>query len=531
MAGALESVWDASEFVPHGVCLLWRPDILALHVGADSLIGLSYFSIPLALLYFVHRRRDIAFGWVAVLFAVFILACGTTHFFNIWTLWNADYVTEAVIKGFTALVSLLTAVTLWLLMPRLLALPSPRQMAEANEALQREIEIRRQAEQRYSGFFNNLGEALFIVSVRPDGQFVYDAINPALARVTGLDPERLRGRLVTEALDPSLAGDILPRYTECRDGGVPVDYEETLDLPAGRRVFHTVLVPVRDADGRVSQILGSGRDVTERKRFQEDLVQTTKMATLGTLAAGMAHEMSQPLNVIRLWIENALDRLRAGATDPVRLERTMTLVIEQTERMGKLIDHVRTFGRRDGGGQCDFAPAGSVRSAVDLVRHQYGLENIDLREELPPQAVTGGAAELVVRGRPLQLEQVVLNLLANARDAVLARRAAGDEAAGRIEVAVRDDATLGVAVIQVTDDGGGIDPAILPRIFDPFFTTKDVGKGSGLGLSIGYGIIDSMNGRIEAVNVELGGGRRGVRFTITLPVQPLAPQDRELSHA
>lgn len=523
MAVGLDSVWDANGFVPHGVCLLWRPDVLALHVAADTLIGLSYFSIPLALLYFVLRRRDVAFGWVAVLFALFIVACGTTHLFSVWTLWNADYVIEGMIKAATALVSLLTAVTLWVLMPRLLALPSPRQMAEANDALQREIEIRRQAEQRYAGFFNNLAEALFIVAVRPDGQFAFDAINPAHARATGLDPERLRGRLITEVLSRPVADSVIARYEDCRLGGVPVDYEETLDLPAGRRVFHTVLVPVSGADGRIVQILGSGRDITDRKRFQEDVIQTTKMATLGTLAAGMAHEMSQPLNIIRLWTENTLNRLRAGSADAVRLERTMTLVIEQTERVGRLIDHVRTFGRRDGGGQCNFVPADSVRNAVDLVRHQYGLENIDLREEV---AVVSGA----VRGRPFQLEQVMLNLLSNARDAIMARRAAGDEA-GRIEVAVRDDETSGVAVIQVTDDGGGVDPLILPRIFDPFFTTKDVGKGSGLGLSIGYGIIDSMNGRIEAVNVELDGGRRGVRFTITLPVQPLSSQDRELSHA
>ncbi len=523
MAAGLESMWDASGFVPHGVCLLWRPDVLALHVAADTLIGLSYFSIPLTLLYYVHRRRDIAFGWVALLFALFIVACGTTHFFSVWTLWNADYVAEGVIKAVTALVSLLTAVTLWLLMPRLLALPSPRQLAEVNAALQREIEVRRQAEQRYAGFFNNLAEALFIVSVQPDGSFAFDATNPAHARVTGLDPDHLRGRRIEESLAPAIRDAVVARYAECRDGGVPIDYEETLDLPTGRRVFHTVLVPVHAPDGKVVQILGSGRDITDRKRFQDDLIQTTKMATLGTLAAGMAHEMSQPLNVIRLWTENTLNRLRTGGPDPARLEHAMTLVIEQTERMGKLIDHVRTFGRRDGGGQRRFAPDDSVRNAVDLVRHQYGLEDIDLREDI---AVVSGA----VRGRPFQLEQVVLNLLSNARDAILARRAAGG-AAGRILVTVRDDETLKLVLIQVADDGGGIDSVVLPHIFDPFFTTKDVGQGSGLGLSIGYGIIESMSGRIEAINTELETGRRGVRFTITLPVQPISAQDRELSHA
>ena len=98
-------------------------------------------------------------------------------------------------------------------------------------------------------------------------------------------------------------------------------------------------------------------------------------------------------------------------------------------------------------------------------------------------------------------------------------------------VVVSDDSDGQNVAIQVTDDGGGIAPSVLPQIFDPFFTTKEVGKGAGLGLSIGYGIIDGMGGRIDARNVDLERGRRGVRFTITLPSQPVSSSDRELSHA
>ncbi|PWC32435.1 ATP-binding protein [Azospirillum sp. TSO35-2] len=523
MALGLDELLDTSGFIPHGVCLLWRPDILALHVGSDILIGLSYFSIPLALIYFVQRRRDLAFGWVAQLFALFIVACGSTHFLSVWTLWSADYVVEGVVKLITAFASLATAAALWWLMPRLLALPSPAQLERSNAALEREIAVRRQMELRYSSFFNNLAEALFIVEVRPDGQFVYEAINPALARATGLDAERLRGQPVDDALSPEVASAVLSRYVQCRDGGDSIDYEETLSLPVGERVFHTMLVPVKDADGRVIQILGSGRDVTERKRLQEEMVQTSKLATLGTLAAGMAHEMSQPLNVIRLWTENTLTRLREGVADAARTERALSLVIEQTERMAKLIDHVRAFGRRDGGGTQLFLPGDSVHNAIDLVRHQYSLENIEI-------TTTSTTSGLPVSGRPLELEQVVLNLFSNARDAINAQRAAG-RTSGRIMVAVVDDIDTHSTVIQVTDDGGGIAPAVLPQIFDPFFTTKEVGKGSGLGLSIGYGIIDRMGGRIEPHNIDLGGGRRGVRFTITLPSQPVPSRDWELSHA
>ncbi|MBY6263309.1 PAS domain S-box protein [Azospirillum sp. 412522] len=523
MALGLDELLDTGDFVPHGVCLLWRPDILMLHVASDMLIGLSYFSIPVALTYFVIRRRDMAFGWMALLFALFIIACGTTHFLSVWTLWNPDYGLEGLVKLVTAFASLATAAALWWLMPRLLALPSPRELEASNRALAQEVATRREMESRYSSFFTNLAEALFIVRVEPDGDFAFEAINPALARATGLDPERLRGKRVGDALGPEVAEAVIPRYTLCRDRGESIDYEEMLDLPVGQRVFHTVLVPVKDAAGRVIQILGSGRDVTERKRLQEEVVQTSKLATLGTLAAGMAHEMSQPLNVIRLWTENTLARLQENLLEPARAERALKLVIEQTDRMGKLIDHVRTFGRRDGGGMRAFHPAHCVQSAVELVRHQYELEDIEIVE-------SATSAQLSVTGRPLELEQVILNLFSNARDAIIALRANGGMA-GRIMVAVSDDRDGQNVVIQVTDDGGGIDSSVLPRIFDPFFTTKEVGKGSGLGLSIGYGIIDGMGGRIEARNVDLQSGGRGVRFTITLPSQPVSSADREFSHA
>lgn len=404
-------------------------------------------------------------------------------------------------------------------------------MAEANAALHREIEVRRRAEQRYAGFFNNLAEGLFVITVLPDGRFAFDTLNPAHARATGIDPDTIRGRLVSEAVPPATAQAVIERYSACVAAGEPIDYEETLDLPVGRRVWHTVLVPVRDGGGRIVQILGSARDITDRKRLQEELVQTSKLATLGTLAAGMAHEMSQPLNIIRIWAENALLRLRDGEVDKARLDKVLTIVADQTERMGRIIDHMRTFSRRDGGGTQLFDPAESVRAAVELIAHQFALENVEVVTDIE----TGRA---VTRGRPLQLEQVIINLLSNAHDAIVERRAGAAGGTndppggnGRIEVHARVGTDAGTTVITVTDDGGGIDPEVLPRIFDPFFTTKEVGKGAGLGLSIGYGIIDSMNGRIEATNLDHGDGRRGVRFTITLPVSRPSATEMERTHA
>ena len=136
---AIASEFLPSDLSPHGFCLAWDPALLRLHVASDAAIALSYYSIPLALAYFAMRRRDLAFSWVFCLFAFFILACGTTHVLDIWTLWNADYATQGVVKAVTAAASVLTASLLWPLIPKLLSLPSPAALRAANDRLSEEI--------------------------------------------------------------------------------------------------------------------------------------------------------------------------------------------------------------------------------------------------------------------------------------------------------------------------------------------------------------------------------------------------------
>lgn len=141
----IRQLLESENLSPHGICLLWRPELLWTHAISDALIGLAYFSIPVALATFVSRRPDVAFTWVFWAFAAFILACGTTHFFSIWTLWFPDYGAEALIKAVTAAASVATAIALWPLLPQAMALPSPGQLREANSILERRIAERDEA--------------------------------------------------------------------------------------------------------------------------------------------------------------------------------------------------------------------------------------------------------------------------------------------------------------------------------------------------------------------------------------------------
>ncbi len=149
-------LFSSDGFMPHGHCYLWNPGVLWLHIVSDALITLAYFSIPFTLIYFVRKRQDLAFNWMFVCFAVFIVACGTTHLMEIWSVWHPTYWLSGVIKALTALASVPTAILLVRLVPKALALPSPEHLRRANEDLKREIDERKEALEQIQQLNNEL---------------------------------------------------------------------------------------------------------------------------------------------------------------------------------------------------------------------------------------------------------------------------------------------------------------------------------------------------------------------------------------
>ena len=132
--------------MPHGHCYLWQPGLVWLHILSDACIALAYYSIPITLVYFVQKRKDLPFDWIFWLFGAFIVACGTTHLMEVWTLWHPTYWLSGTLKAFTALISLYTALELIPLVPQLLALPSPAQLEATNQELRNQIAERERAE-------------------------------------------------------------------------------------------------------------------------------------------------------------------------------------------------------------------------------------------------------------------------------------------------------------------------------------------------------------------------------------------------
>jgi hypothetical protein len=151
MMDRIEHFLSTASFMPHGMCYLWQPGVLGLHVVADSLITLAYFSIPFTLLYFVRKRGDLQFSWIFVCFAVFIIACGTTHLMEILTIWHPVYWISGGIKALTALASVPTAILLVKLVPVALRVPSPAALQKANLQLEREATERKRGPSNQRG--------------------------------------------------------------------------------------------------------------------------------------------------------------------------------------------------------------------------------------------------------------------------------------------------------------------------------------------------------------------------------------------
>jgi C4-dicarboxylate-specific signal transduction histidine kinase len=260
-----------------------------------------------------------------------------------------------------------------------------------------------------------------------------------------------------------------------------------------------------DSRKAMIHIMGDLRETAqELQDKQEQLVQAGKLATLGELTTGVAHELNNPLNNIGLFIGNVVDRIALGEHDADRLVTDLERAMVQVRKATEIITHLRTFGRPASVTFERVDVADVIERSLSLVQEQMRLRGI---------AVTAGGAEgLVVLGNPIQLEQVFINLLTNARDAL--------EGVERKEVSIDTRLLDDQVRITFSDTGPGIEEGNEQRIFDPFFTTKEVGAGTGLGLSITYSILQDHGGQIWVERRPDG----GAVFQVELPV---APPDEE----
>ena len=327
----LWNLLSTDGMMPHGHCYLWEGKLVSLHVISDSLIALAYFSIPLTLLHFLRKKKDVPFNWIFLAFGIFILACGTTHVMEIWNVWNAAYWLAGLIKALTAAASVSTAVALIWIVPQALALRTPEELERVNRRLEREINDRKIAEhevrtlnvqlekrvveptseftqanaalkqeiatrmQAEEGLASERNLLRTLIDSLPDVIFTKDLqgrfviFNSALLRLVGASTElELAGRTDFDVFPADLAELYHRDDMRVLTSGEPIFNREepSVTKDGDHRWYLTIKVPFRNQAGQLAGLIGVSRDITERKRIEEEL-RSSRQKLAGVIGSAM----------------------------------------------------------------------------------------------------------------------------------------------------------------------------------------------------------------------------------------------------
>jgi PAS domain S-box-containing protein len=386
---------------------------------------------------------------------------------------------------------------------------------------------------RYQTLFEQASDA--ILTVRMDG--VIDAANQAVENLTGYLKTELVGASI-DVLIPVPKLENLTQKSSVRSRAIsremlltPGTYEDVVVLRKDHYCQFVDFTVRKVAQGDSYFILAMFRDVTEKKRMerelitkhtemleayrqlerknaelqamQETLVQSGKLAALGELAAGIAHELNQPLTGIRGYAQElqelAMPVLQGSAVEN-ESAASLREIISNVDKMTAIIGYLRSFVRKSTESYEFTQVHHAIDEALKMLSRQFASRGIRVEREFDPSLPE-------VYANPLQLEQVFINLATNARDAI--------EAAGRGSGTIWISTRLNGEMVEISfrDDGAGMNDKTKTKVFNPFFTTKEVGKGMGLGMSLSYGILSKLQGSI-VVESELG---KGAAFLIRIP--------------
>ncbi len=319
--------------------------------------------------------------------------------------------------------------------------------------------------------------------------------NRALAELKGLHPRELVGRRCYEALYGRQSPCVPCPVTRVLETGR--EAREEPETRRGGRVFTFRAYPLEVTDGEVVTVIAYARDVTRERELARRLERNEKLMSLGQIAAGIAHEINNPLTAVSSYAQLLSLRLK----DPRAVESAKRIE-EGIQRIHRLVRNLMSFVRPESESLYPLDLNEVVRDTLSFSRYDVTRGQVELVEDLAPALPR-------VLGAKEQLEQVLLNLLSNARDAV----------AGRGTIVVRTWADDGCVHLEVQDDGVGIPPEHRDKIFEPFFTTKPPGKGTGLGLFVAAGIARRHNGDLQVESLP----GRGTRARLSLPVFPPEP--------
>ena len=382
------------------------------------------------------------------------------------------------------------------------------------EGLTREITAQRMAFEEISqdaALFESFASSvdLGLGIAKPDGEEIF--ANTRIEELTGVSPATSGNTNVLQRMPPQILELAQEVISAALEGETP-EARDVLVSVDGKKVWRSFsFFLLRPNPTDPPYICTTVQDIHARKIQEAQLIQSSKLASVGELAAGVAHEINQPLNALRLQITNLAKHLERSGGLSEKISTSLKRMDAQVERAGVIVEQLLLFGRdaTDEDNSCE--PMTAVDNVRQLVEQTlrvaditFDVKNLNGNKE----------SKTIVTCNLIKLEQVLMNLIGNARDSILERRSVDETASykGKIEIQVSKEESH--CIFTVKDNGTGIPVDIADRIFDPFITSKAVGKGTGLGLSVSNSIIGATGGTLRLENAE-----QGACATIRIPLQ------------
>ncbi len=364
------------------------------------------------------------------------------------------------------------------------------------KALEERLE---KSERKYHEIFNHIPNPVFVLDI-----YTLEIIdcNESVPAVYGFDKHDIIGR---SFLDLFL-DDERDRYANALKTDTVLNQVKQMHRD-GRTIFVNIRISPSEYPGR-EVLLVTTSDITKRLEAEQQLIQASKMATLGEMATGVAHELNQPLSVIKTASSFFIRKLDyTEPIDPPVLSNMLRKIDTNVDRATRIINHMRQFARKSDMRLEKVQLNQVLEKAFEIFSQQLKLWGIEVRWELDDRLPK-------ILADPGRLEQVFINLLLNARDAIEEEWTAKEAGPGEKTITLKTRCDSRRVICEVCDTGKGVPAAIADKIFEPFFTTKEVGKGTGLGLSISYGIVQDCRGSIRVVRRRTG----GTCFVVEFPV-------------
>jgi len=520
----LVNIFDSSAYMPHGMCYLWQENLLLLHVISDAIIAIAYFSIPLALAFFVHQKKQLEYKWVFILFSLFILACGSTHILSIITVWKPIYGLSGLVKAFTAGISLLTAFLLWPLIPKAILIPSPSHLLTLNNQLESEIEIHKRtkkelqrlnanldnqvlirttelqrlnqelqdSEEKYKNLLHAAGEGIYGLDLTGKTTFA----NPACCNMLGYKESELIGQPIKSLMKYTYSGENIHRIKNLdikkriiNDSIVKSNSEFFLRKDSHFFPVEFVSTPLNNKGKLVGRVVVFS-DITSQKKNETLLINSKNTAEKENKAKSeflsrMSHELRTPMNAILGFSqllnsdnlsedqhENVDEILKAGTHLLDLINEVLDLSKIESERYDLLKEPIELND--------------IIYESISLVQPIAYKQSIEIIDKITKNS------QFIICGDRQRLKQVMLNLLSNAikynrkQGTVTLMYEQPTENAKKIK-------------INILDTGYGMTAEQIKKLFQPFerLSAETSGiEGTGIGLVIVKKLTEKMGGAI-----------------------------------